>query len=251
MIATEGGNFFAVKLPPAGTYPAWCYSLIDIGIIETEYKGVKSKSHRIYITFEMPTIKASFSENRNPEPFVVGLELTLITSDRANLTKLVQNWRSKPFTPEEKRAFNPTVMVGKPALVNIIHKRKSNYANMNIDEITNENTFLKFNGISSVPQGMQMPEKVNEAFIWDWDEQIKNFNAKMFSKIPNWLADKTKGSDQYATMLSALNMTEAQMDDRIDAIKNERRAEQGEIADPKNEKSFDIVDDLKPKMSGW
>lgn len=249
MIATEGGQFFAVPLPEAGTYPAWCYSLIDIGTIEQEYKGKISKGRRIYVNFEMPTLKASFGENKQPEPFVTGIELTLSTADRANLTKIVQNWRSKPFTPEEKRAFNPAVMVGKPALINVIHKRKTKFVNEVITEITNENTVLKFNGISSVPKGMEMPKRCNDKFIWDWDVQIKNFDFEAFAKIPEWLTRKIKTSDEFKLAITKLGMSQ----DNVEAKINEIRSAKFAPAQDQSEDDFDAPDQspIQPQVTGW
>ena len=47
---------------------------------------------------------------------------------------------------------------------------------------------------------MAMPAQINPTFIWDWEaieSGKKAFDEKEFEKIPNFLIDKIKQSDEY------------------------------------------------------
>ena len=91
--ATQSGNFKAVVLPEPNTVVARCYSLVDIGTVEEFYNNEpQGKRRKIYLTFEFPSLKAVFNDEKGEEPFVTGLEMTASTNDQANLSKLIAQW---------------------------------------------------------------------------------------------------------------------------------------------------------------
>lgn len=204
MKVTKGGNFKPVRLPEPQTALARCYSVVDIGTVPNIYKGkVNPKTpltRKINITFEFPTLLATFNEERGEEPFVIGLELTASTGDQSNLAKLISQWRNKPLTPQEQDGFDPTKMVGKTAYISFLHKRKPKFVGQDIAEITNENTNLKFNGIMPKPKEINAPANINPYLIWDWDliekEGFDN-HKETFEKIPMWLRRKIGESEQF------------------------------------------------------
>ena len=200
MKATQSGNFKAVMLPDPQTAVARCYSLIDIGTIPNIYKGqLQGIVRKIYVTWEFPGLKAIFNDDKGEEPFVIGQELTLSTSENSNLAKLISHWRNKPLTAEEQKGFDVAVMVNKTALISFVHNTKSKFKGQTITEVTNENTALKFNGILPKPKEMECPPMLNPKMVWDWDviESKDQFNAEMFMKIPRWLRNKIMESDEF------------------------------------------------------
>ncbi len=65
MKATTSGNFKPTKLPEPQTTVARCYSMIDIGTVPNIYEGkVQGQVHRIFITWELPKLKAVFNEEK-------------------------------------------------------------------------------------------------------------------------------------------------------------------------------------------
>jgi hypothetical protein len=198
MKATESGSFKTVPLPAEGTYVARCYSVIHIGTVPNIYEGkLKGTKETVQVTWELPKLKAVFNEEKGPEPFVVGLELTLSTSENSNLAKLIGQWRGKKFTPEEQKGFDPSIMVGKTCLINVIHSRKKKYVGQQIDEINNGNTVLKFNGIMARPKEMECPDMCNPKYIWDWEKDGNPFQTEKFGLMPRWLQDKVKESEEF------------------------------------------------------
>lgn len=198
MEATQSGNFKPVALPAQGTYVARCYSIIHIGTVPNIFKGVlKGTKEIIQITWELPKLLAVFNEEKGPQPFAVGEEFALSTSENSNLSKLIAQWRGTKLSNEEMKSFDPSVMVGKTCLINVVYKTKKKYVGQKIDVVTNENTVLANNGIMARPKEMECPPMVNPKYIWDWDKDGNPFQAEKFALMPKWLQEKCKTSEQY------------------------------------------------------
>jgi len=198
MEATQSGNFKSVPLPAQGTYVARCYSIIHIGTVPNIFNGqLKGTKEIIHITWELPKLLAVFNDEKGPEPFVVGEEVTLSTSDNSNLSKMIAQWRGTKLSPEEQKSFDPSIMIGKTCLINVVHKTKKKYAGQKLDKITNENSVLVNNGIMSRPKEMECPAMINPKYIWDWDKDGNPFQAEKFALMPKWLQAKVKESEEY------------------------------------------------------
>jgi hypothetical protein len=195
---SSGGNFKAVKLPQPGTTVAICYSMIHIGTIPN-FMDQSKKDDKIILTWELPQYKAIFNEEEGiPKPFVVSEELTLSTNDKSNLSKLVGAWRGKPFTPEEKLGFDPSVFVGKSCLINFAIKNKKAHADTPMGQQTNETSFLKMVSVISKPKEMEVPAQTNPNFIWDWEKiESEGWDQTSWEAIPNFLKDKIKTSEEF------------------------------------------------------
>lgn len=201
MEATKKGNFKPIKLPEQGTYVARCYSVIHIGTVDNVFGGKidpkSPKKELIYITWELPELKAVFNDDKGPEPFVVGRELALSTNEKSILAMLIKQWRGKELSPEEQMSFDPSVMVGKTCLMSVIYKTKSKFKGQNLTEITNENTNLNMSAIMPKLKQMECPANINAYYVWDWDKDGSPFNAEKFAKMPKWLQNKVATSDEY------------------------------------------------------
>jgi hypothetical protein len=205
--ATKSGSFKPVALPEPQSTVARCYSLIDIGTVRNVFKGKdQGTHHRIFLTWELPGLKAVFNEQKGEEPFVISEEFTLSTKDNSNLAKLISAWRGAPLTTKEQESFDPTVMVEKSCLLQFIHKRKADYANTPIEElgeITNGNTNLKIMGIVKRPKSMELPAQINPTMIWDWEaieDGEEAFDKEKWDKIPAFIRKKMVTSEQYAKL---------------------------------------------------
>lgn len=197
--ATQSGNFKAVALPEPNTVVARCYSLVDIGTVEEFYNNEpQGKKRKIYITWEFPSLKAVFNDEKGEEPFVTGMELTASTNENSNLSKLIAQWRGIPLSKEEQKSFDMNQMVGKTGLISFIIKRKKDWEGQDIQQVTNENSVIRFNGIMKLPKDMTCPPMLNPEMIWDWDEVAeKGFDPNKFMKIPGWLRKKMMKSDEF------------------------------------------------------
>jgi len=192
-----GGDFNAVPLPKEGNYPARCFRLIVIGTVPNIFKGQdQGMVEKIWIDWELPTQLAVFDEQKGEQPFVVGAEFNLKIGPKANLYKLISAWRNKPLNEKEQLGFDVSKMINKPCLISITHKRKKAFADEEIEVVTNENTYLNFNGVSSVPEGIKVPPAISELAEMNYDE----FDIERFNKLPKFLQDKMKASEEFKAL---------------------------------------------------
>ena len=106
------GNDFA-KVEP-GTYMARCYSMVELGHIDTEFNGEKKKAHKVMLTWELPEEMAVFNEDKGPEPYSVSKTYTLSMHEKSTLRKDLESWRGKGFTELEAAKFDITKLLGWP-----------------------------------------------------------------------------------------------------------------------------------------
>lgn len=173
MAKDTGGKDFK-KVPP-GAHFAICNLIADCGLQE----GFGGKAqHKIYIRWEVPDERVSYEKDGKQleGPCSIGSMYTLSLSEKANLRKVLENWRGKPFTPQELQGFDITNVLGKCCQIMVTHSEDGKYAN-----ITGVMGISKDQKARS--QGAK-PENQPVAFSIDqWDQ-------KAFTALPNWLKDK-------------------------------------------------------------
>ncbi len=88
----DSGDF---KPHPEGIHPAVCVDVMDLGLVETDFQGVKKMVNKVKITFESEaltddgkrcTVFRSFSASLHP---------------KSNLSTFLSKWRGRPVTPGE------------------------------------------------------------------------------------------------------------------------------------------------------
>ena len=175
-----GGNFTPME---AGNYPARCYSMVHIGTIEDEFNGEKKTLNKVRLTFEFPTETKVFKEEEGERPYILSKEFTLSMHEKATLRKMLESWRGKAFSEAEAKSFDVTKLLGKPCMINVIHKTKPD-----------GKVYAELSAISSLPKGMVCPDQINPTFEWSWSEPSQD----KWATLPTWLQDKMKGSREYA-----------------------------------------------------
>jgi hypothetical protein len=177
-----GGNYAPI---PQGNYVARCYSMIEIGTIEEEFQGEKKKAHKVRLSFEFPTEQKVFKEENGEQPYVLSKEFTLSMHEKSALRKFLESWRGKSFSEIETKSFDITVLVGKPCMINVIHK-----------ESKNGNVNAVIGSVGAMPKGLACPEQINKTQVLSYD----NFDTDLFNSLPDFLRDKIKSSAQYQRM---------------------------------------------------
>jgi hypothetical protein len=180
----EGGNFVQVE---PGTYVARCYSMIEIGTVEVEYKGEIKKQHKVSITWELPTETAIFKEEKGPEPFVVSKKYTLSMHEKANLRKDLESWRGQGYSEKEAQHFDITKLLGQPCLLSVIHSPRP-------DDPTK--TYTAISSISKMMKGQQCPDQINPTRVLSYD----NFDWTTFDALSDYMKDQIRSSDEYKKM---------------------------------------------------
>ena len=183
--ARTQSNLKKFEIIPAGSYPARCYSMIELGTKEETYQGVSKMVNKVRITWELPTETMVFKEERGPEPRVISKEFTLSMHEKANLRAFLENWRGKSFTEKEAEAFDVTNLLGVPCLLSITHKAA-----------TNGNTYANISSVSLLPKGMECPEMINERQELSFDD----FKQELFDQLPEFIKEKISMSDEYKTL---------------------------------------------------
>jgi len=180
--ATEGKKLTPA---PAGTHLARCIKIIDLGTQHGEYNGKPNKRNQVIIMFELPneTVQIEGQE----KPALVSQFFTNSLSEKSNLRPALESWRGRPFTTEELLRFDLESILGKPALVTIVHKDDK----------------AKISSIAKIMKGMEttLPEQVNPSFsFWidDWDQE-------KFDTLSDRIKAMIQGSDEYKAKFGESN----------------------------------------------
>lgn len=187
-----GSNFEPI---PAGTYGARCFEMIQIGTIKESFQGKDKMLNKVRISWELPTELKVFKEGEAAKPHVISKEFTLSMGEKANLRKFLEGWRGKAFTEEECKAFDITVLLGKPCMLSIIHKTSKD----------GTKTYAEISSVTSVPKGMVIPDQINETSELSFD----NWDWEKFTLLPDFIKNKIISSEEYQ-ILNAPHETQIQ-----------------------------------------
>lgn len=90
---------------PEGSHQAVLCEIVDLGIVEQEFKGEKSKAHKCLFVYQVAPKDESGTEIRDSKSglrYEVASRFTVSMHEKASLFKWVQNWRGKQFTDSER-----------------------------------------------------------------------------------------------------------------------------------------------------
>ena len=187
IIAKQSSNTSSdFKLPPAGSFLAKLYRIIDIGTQTTEWMGKKKMQRKIITMFELHGEDNDGQPLQTAEgkPLIVSKRYTLSLDEKATLRKDLEAWRGKAFTQEELDGFNLEVLLGKCCMVSITHSTYDGKEYANIA------------GISQIPAALKKlgePVGVNEPMIFTLDP----FDQDKFNKLSEGMQGVIKKSAEY------------------------------------------------------
>lgn len=185
-----------------GTYIARCYQIIHIGTTRYEWNGQTNTSNKVRITFEIPSEMRTFKEGEPEKPVVISGEWNLSFGKKSKLRPLLESWKGKAFKDLEIDEFEVGNLLGQPAVLSIVK---------------NEKGYPEITGISKLMKGVECPPAINPPVILDYD----NFNEDVFEKLPPFIKEKIKSSDEYRRMKG----------ENINANGDEEQPEEPESAD--------------------
>jgi len=177
----KGGDFVLI---PAGNHIARCYGMIQIGTVKEEtgiYAG--KETHKVRISWETPHECHDFGKGM--QPFAIHKEFTLSMNEKATLRKMLESWRGKAFNEIEAEKFDITKLLGKPCMINVIHKTSGKGS-----------TYPDISSLATLPKGLLCPDQVNQTMELSFD----NWNQVIFDSLPDFVKDKIKKSKEYAAM---------------------------------------------------
>lgn len=88
----DSGDF---KPHPEGIHPAVCVDVMDLGLVETDFQGVKKMVNKVKLTFE------SEAKGDDGKPCTVSKNFTASLHPKAKLAEFLGKWRGRPVAPGE------------------------------------------------------------------------------------------------------------------------------------------------------
>lgn len=179
LIASNSGNGGSMKPIEAGTHPAVCYGLVDLGHQYNE--TYKKSTHKCLVMFEIldeqMTTKEGHEINRS-----MSQTYTMSLNEKSKLCKDLIAWRGQPFTEEELKGFNLRNIVGAPCLLSIIHTER------------NGQTYANISGIMKMPKSMSaMVVPTLDKMVFDLDDE----DLTGINYLPEWVQNRVMESDEY------------------------------------------------------
>jgi hypothetical protein len=192
------------KLPEAGATVGVLYSIVDMGHLETNFDNKKKWTPKVRFTFELPDQTDEYEVVENgkttkvQKPMVVSIEQTRSLGEKASLRKLLEQWRGQTFTSKELQAFSLKNLLGKPAMLTLIHKTSQQ-----------GRQYCAIAGASKLPKGMKAPATtVNDTIYYE----IEEGEGGQFPDMPDWLQEKIRASKEFATAAGKSTATKVELD---------------------------------------
>lgn len=202
----SGGRDF--KPIPAGAHLAICTMVADVGMQE----GFSGRPQRkVYLRFEVPDERVEFERDgqKVEGPAIIGKMYTLSLSEKANLRRDLENWRGRPFTPDELKGFDITKLLGKPCQVSITHDAKDGKVYANINGIM---------GLSKDQRPRAATLKPENDIV---EYSVEDHQQASFEKLPKWIREKVESriTDQPEVRPAVMAGCDAtDFDDDLDGI---------------------------------
>jgi len=192
------------KLPEAGATVGVLYSLVDLGHQKTNWDNQEKWTPKVRLTFELPDQTDEFEVEENgkrttvQKPMVVSIEQTRSLGEKASLRKLLEQWRGQTFTSKELQAFSLKNLLGKPAMLTLIHKTSQQ-----------GRQYCAIAGASKLPKGMSAPAKTTNDQLY---YEIEQGEGGQFNDMPDWLQEKIRASKEFATAAGKSTATKVELD---------------------------------------
>jgi hypothetical protein len=119
--ATGGGGDF--EPCPAGVYPAILYRIVDLGTQKESFEGKESARRKVLLSFEISDPETAMQDTG--KPFTIHRRFTLSMHPQGALRPFISAWRGKVLTDGEAANFDLSILMEKPALLNITHAERA------------------------------------------------------------------------------------------------------------------------------
>lgn len=152
-VTANADNNTDFEIAPEGSTACRAIRVVDLGTQETSWQGEVKMRRQVCITWE---VAETMEDGR---PFIVQEIYTASIGDKANLGILLNTWRGRGFTDEEKAGFELSNILGAPGLMSIEHKTTKSGKEK-----------ARVGSIIPLPKGMEAPEQVNDSFKFDIED---------------------------------------------------------------------------------
>ena len=192
------------KLPEAGATVGVLYSLVDLGHQKTNWDNQEKWTPKVRLTFELPDqtdeyeVEEKGKRTTVQKPMVVSIEQTRSLGEKASLRKLLEQWRGQTFTAKELQAFSLKNLLGKPAMLTLIHKTSQQ-----------GRQYCAIAGASKLPKGMKAPATTTNDQLY---YEIEQGEGGQFNDMPDWLQEKIRASKEFATSAGKSTAIKSELD---------------------------------------
>jgi len=145
----------AAELVPAGSYPARCKALIDLGWRQEEFTDPKTKATRkswlrkVLLCWEL---LGAPSPNAAHGP-ILSRDYTLAFSPAAKLRQLMEALRGRSYADHE--LIDPAKLIDQPCLITVVHKAGQ------------RGPYAKIDAIAPAPAGLTVPPSSLPPVVWE------------------------------------------------------------------------------------
>jgi hypothetical protein len=172
-VAKDSGGGFAPH--SEGQFAMLCVDVVNLGTNVEQYQDKPPREvAKVALVFASGERQAKEAD-KDESLALVTVEMALSASEKANLRKLLESWRGRPYTPEQVEAGLPVnKLYSQPALISIAHV------------LTKKNKkFAKIASIAPLPKAMLvavdaklLTEYQRPAFFGDRKKQYAEALAK-------------------------------------------------------------------------
>ena len=166
-VKDNGGDFQAA---PEGLHIARCYAVIDCGIQPNKAFG--NSSPKVLLAWEL-----SDCLMQDGRPFAQMQSYTSSISPKSKLKTLLEAWRGKGFTEEERKGFMLQSLLGVPCYLTTKHVSNPRNPNQPWSSIIS---------ICKLPSTVSCPPPVNTPVHFDLD----NYSEEAYLKLPEGFRKK-------------------------------------------------------------
>lgn len=176
-----GGKEF--KKVPAGCHFAICNMVVDLGWQETTFKQQAKQQHQVYLRWETPDERVTYEKDGEQieGPCSIGATYTLSLSEKANLRKVLENWRGVPFTGQELRGFDITTIAGKCCQIMVQHKTSG------------DKTYANITGVMGLSRDQKERARKAQSEVGVLIYSLDDPDPEVFERLPNWIKEKLEG----------------------------------------------------------
>ena len=205
MAEDTGGKDF--KKVPAGCHFAICNMVVDLGIQESTYMGAPKRMHKVYLRWEVPDERVSYEKDGKSieGPCSIGSMYTLSLSEKANLRKVLGNWRGVPFTPKELKGFDITTVAGKCCQVMVQHKTSG------------DKTYANITGVMGISKDQKERARNAKSEVGVVVYSLDDPDPEVHERLPIWLKEKLENriAPPSVHAATAAGTTDEEFDDDI------------------------------------
>lgn len=154
--------------------------VIDLGVQHTTYKGADKQKHQVYLRWEVPDERVKYEKDGETieAPCAIGATYTLSLGEKANLRKVLENWRGQGFTAQELKGFDITMVAGKCCQIMVQHDTRG------------DKTYANVTGVMAISREQKERARTAKSEIGVTIYELDNPDPAIYERLPNWIKEK-------------------------------------------------------------